>query len=807
MKEKLKQFFHHFLSIWVQIIVFNIPLYISLYLNRIPIQLAPYLKLFLFAIAIITRFKNIKVLDNPKKLVFVFIWYYITFFIFAYIFQVNYNKLNGYKLTEDEFVNTKWLYFSKEWVYYYFDNFPNKVWIDFNNDWFVDLIYNEKENEFYEPLYDLIWLLLRWLLALIIINLLKSNKKIPKIPKIQKISVIMLFIWLYYIQITAIKTYWNNLRDILIPEKTTPSCWDIHCAEHVFTNTELNLLVDCIKNKSFSTKCKKLYNMVESVRDGCSFEYNFPKELRKNCNELEKVATVLKENWLSENDMNFIGQENTEKENKEEKTNPTNENLKNLDIDNLFNTCYKAFKSHTKLEKNCENYIKKLKSVYLYNLCLQEKSKTWNTNWPLCKLYNDRINFRKQKGEFFMKQKWLLYPLVDEETENKYGFQDIWANKSNSKKKAKANLPQKTKFIPNKPITQQKANKNTKNNSIKSQNINQKLQKIQNLLDKAVTSWNNPENLVSPEETQYILTYKKYIEKTKDFADILQKWTQKIKKELDKITIDNTKAIDKFIEETVKKYKSNKDAIVWKKFLLEDEYKVHKVLKENAKTINEYKKEVKIYQKKYKKLQEEINKLEKKNKQLEEAIKEAEEIKKYSKIKKIFKALDKIQTAVSIFSEAADFQEKAKAEWVKLSDGTAVAASALNNTIWNVLNDNPYDQAMQNIWDIIEKIWDKLWSDKLKSLWQYTKNNLTIWWQVKKAIEFAVTTDEETFKNMEKEYDNVYKEEIKNAWTLKKWLKFIQYKVVWKAYYRWIRWVNKWLKLAGWIINKVKSWF
>jgi hypothetical protein len=60
---------------------------------------------------------------------------------------------------------------------------------------------------------------------------------------------------------------------------------------------------------------------------------------------------------------------------------------------------------------------------------------------------------------------------------------------------------------------------------------------------------------------------------------------------------------------------------------------------------------------------------------------------------------------------------------------------------------------------------------------------------------------------MNKEYDRLYEEETKNAGVLKKWFKFLEYKVVWKAYYRWVRWVSKWLKTLWWLVNTIKSLF
>ena len=65
--------------------------------------------------------------------------------------------------------------------------------------------------------------------------------------------------------------------------------------------------------------------------------------------------------------------------------------------------------------------------------------------------------------------------------------------------------------------------------------------------------------------------------------------------------------------------------------------------------------------------------------------------------------LDKISSAAEFWTDSADLQWKAKAEWVTLTDWQAIAAVALKNTLTNLVNDNPYDQVVNNVADVIQK--------------------------------------------------------------------------------------------------------
>jgi hypothetical protein len=193
---------------------------------------------------------------------------------------------------------------------------------------------------------------------------------------------------------------------------------------------------------------------------------------------------------------------------------------------------------------------------------------------------------------------------------------------------------------------------------------------------------------------------------------------------------------------------------------------------------------------------------------LEQAAKEAEEnLKRLKKVWKVINVLDKISSAAEFWTDSADLQWKAKAEWVTLTDWQAIVAVALKNTLTNLVNDNPYDQVVDNVADVIQKIWDKFWSQKIKDFGKAIKENLTISSHINQVIEFAATTDEKTFEDMKSEYDRLYEEETKNAGVLKKWIKFLEYKVVWKAYYRWVRWTSKVIKWVWKLFDKIKSWW
>ena len=112
---------------------------------------------------------------------------------------------------------------------------------------------------------------------------------------------------------------------------------------------------------------------------------------------------------------------------------------------------------------------------------------------------------------------------------------------------------------------------------------------------------------------------------------------------------------------------------------------------------------------------------------MEQAAKEAEEnLKRLKKVWKVINVLDKISSAAEFWTDSADLQWKAKAEWVTLTDWQAIAAVALKNTLTNLVNDNPYDQVVNNVADVIQKIWDKFWSQKIKNLAKAIKENWTI---------------------------------------------------------------------------------
>jgi hypothetical protein len=103
---------------------------------------------------------------------------------------------------------------------------------------------------------------------------------------------------------------------------------------------------------------------------------------------------------------------------------------------------------------------------------------------------------------------------------------------------------------------------------------------------------------------QYILTYKKQIDSVKNLVEK----TEESVKALKSFFFSN-KEIEKY-KKIVENRKKRKNIAIWKRYLLDEEYKIHKVLKQRAKNIDDYLKEVKYYKTKVKGLQKEINQLE-----------------------------------------------------------------------------------------------------------------------------------------------------------------------------------------------------
>jgi hypothetical protein len=231
-------------------------------------------------------------------------------------------------------------------------------------------------------------------------------------------------------------------------------------------------------------------------------------------------------------------------------------------------------------------------------------------------------------------------------------------------------------------------------------------------------------------------------------------------------------------------------------------------LKKNAKTYGDYINEINSHKKNVDKLSKEIWELGEKSKELEKEFKDADnKLRKWKKVWPVLDTLDKLWKGLSIVSDAGDLQNEANKAGIKLTDEEALVWATFQNTISDLVSSNPVDEFADKVWDaakyLAEKFGKKEWADKIDE----RKDKLTLWWNVKQVVKFAITTDDKTMVDMLKVYDEMYQEESKNAWVVKKAWAFTKYKVISTWYHFGVmatKWVIKWWwKLIWW----VKSWF
>jgi hypothetical protein len=170
---------------------------------------------------------------------------------------------------------------------------------------------------------------------------------------------------------------------------------------------------------------------------------------------------------------------------------------------------------------------------------------------------------------------------------------------------------------------------------------------------------------------------------------------------------------------------------------------------------------------------------------------------------KLIKTFDYLSTALDVVDTAWEFQQKALAENVKLDNSTAMLASVLNNSMWNFLSSNPWDETANLIGEWLSKVGSFFDSSTLKNIWNSIKDNLTLGWNFKQTIEFAVTTSDKTFELMKNEYDYLYKQESKNKGIMWKTYTYLKYKVVGKTYYYGVKLTSKIIKGVGKLWNKL----
>jgi len=176
-------------------------------------------------------------------------------------------------------------------------------------------------------------------------------------------------------------------------------------------------------------------------------------------------------------------------------------------------------------------------------------------------------------------------------------------------------------------------------------------------------------------------------------------------------------------------------------------------------------------------------------------------------MKTLVDVTNKLFSAYSIYQDSKSIKTKAKLLGVEISTWVAQVASFTQNSLWNLLEDNPYDAVVGWVWDVFQTAWEILNVDFLKKTGDFVKDKLTFWWNFKETINLAVTTSDETFENMKQEYDKLYEEETKNAGAFKKAYKYLEYKVVGKSYYYVVKWTSSVIKITWKVWDKIKSWF
>ena len=786
MKTFIKKFFKIFFSLWVQILFLSLPLYILLWLKWIPAQLFSYIKVTIVIIAVVSWFKWIRFVEiftrKNKRLLYPLVSGWIIIFVVGFIIFNIFSVKKGEKLNESEFINKQWIYFSQEWVLYYFDDFPNKVGFDINRDWFVDIRYDAKKDSWEETNYDVIGWLLWFGLIIYLIKIIRTRFSLRQVTSVF-IIVVLIISNNYFI-------FWVDLLDAIARCRLNE--WAEVCEKYInIFNNWFKECKKCTTTSSNPIKCLDPWTP---------------------CDNLKKVDEIYLKYWSKLNDLAHKCQSDVERWIPEDKSKWCNEfwNYKSSLIGVLEGNSQgannkkdtKELYNNQEIDKEALDEIKQIperirKVYYDYLICY--KKKILEKQKSSCDLMDILSRLSSDKDAKYIQELTQVVPYYSKEEIDEF-IKILWKSlergtfKSSNKK-----FSQQKWELEKKDIRDQKVESKELKTSEEVKKISEDLQKFQIKLDKVVENTSEP---ISPRQIQYLLTYKKQIDATKEFLEKTKENLEKVKK-----FVFSEKEI-KTYQQIIKNWKDRKDLAIWKRYLLNEEYKIHKVLKENAKNLKEYMDEMKYYNKKAKKLQKEIEELERINKATKNLKEDAEKIvKNYKNLSKLINVVDKLQSAVSILSDAGEFQDAAKQEWVKLDDGSAIVASTLDNTLWNLLNDNPWDQAVQVVWDALEKVWDKLGIEDMKDIWEKFKKEWSVWWQIKQAIEYAVTTDEKTFEDMKEEYDRVYQEEVKNAWVLKKSVVFLKYKVVWKAYYRWIRWLSKTIRWTGSLINKIKSWF
>jgi len=281
---------------------------------------------------------------------------------------------------------------------------------------------------------------------------------------------------------------------------------------------------------------------------------------------------------------------------------------------------------------------------------------------------------------------------------------------------------------------------------------------------------------LSPEMKKVLIsTYKDYVSKGKDLTQAFVSTHKVLKKVLQ---VDDYKgSLEKFLQK-------HKNA---QKILADEAWKLNNKLNNMKKSYYKYTKTKKILKSPD-----------------SDVIKQAKSELSYLKTAdKLIKTFDYLSTALDVVDTAWEFQQKALAENVKLDNSTAMLASVLNNSMWNFLSSNPWDETANLIGEWLSKVWSFFDSSTLKNIWNSIKDNLTLGWNFKQTIEFAVTTSDKTFELMKNEYDYLYKQESKNKGIMWKTYTYLKYKVVGKTYYYGVKLTSKIIKGVGKLWNKL----